>query len=160
MLPTLFLSHGSPMTVITDTPGHRFLAGLAASLPRKAPKKPRPTRYGVHFHLTNHQNQLLLRTRPQSGLLGGMVELPGPIWRERPWSPDEAVAEAPQRADWRHLGQIEHDITHFHLKIDVYSAQLPTIQAEGFLRHRQALGDEALPTVMKKCLKLAEAYLK
>ena len=34
MLPTLFLSHGSPMTVITDTPGHRFLAGLAASLPR------------------------------------------------------------------------------------------------------------------------------
>ena len=34
MLPTLFLSHGSPMTVLTDTPGHRFLAGLAATMPR------------------------------------------------------------------------------------------------------------------------------
>ena len=34
MFPTLFLSHGSPMTVITDTPGHRFLAGLAATMPR------------------------------------------------------------------------------------------------------------------------------
>ena len=34
MFPTLFLSHGSPMTAITDTPGHRFLAGLAATMPR------------------------------------------------------------------------------------------------------------------------------
>ncbi|MDE2581011.1 MAG: dioxygenase [Rhodospirillales bacterium] len=34
MLPTLFLSHGSPMTVLTDTPGHRFLAGLGAAVPR------------------------------------------------------------------------------------------------------------------------------
>ncbi|MGH7041333.1 MAG: dioxygenase family protein [Acetobacteraceae bacterium] len=34
MLPTLFLSHGSPMTVLADTPGHRFLARLAGNLPR------------------------------------------------------------------------------------------------------------------------------
>ncbi len=34
MLPSLFLSHGSPMTAITDTPGRRFLTGLAAGLPR------------------------------------------------------------------------------------------------------------------------------
>ena len=34
MLAPIFVSHGSPMTVLTDTPGHRFLAGLAATLPR------------------------------------------------------------------------------------------------------------------------------
>jgi 4,5-DOPA dioxygenase extradiol len=34
MLPVLFLSHGSPMTAITDTPARRFLQGLGALLPR------------------------------------------------------------------------------------------------------------------------------
>ncbi len=34
MLPTLFLSHGAPMTALEDTPARRFLAGLGAALPR------------------------------------------------------------------------------------------------------------------------------
>ncbi|HAV34881.1 MAG TPA: dioxygenase, partial [Massilia sp.] len=33
-LPTLFLSHGSPMLAIQDTPARRFLQGLGATLPR------------------------------------------------------------------------------------------------------------------------------
>ncbi|WP_297369636.1 class III extradiol ring-cleavage dioxygenase [Acidocella sp.] len=33
-LPSLFVSHGSPMIALTPTPAHDFLAGLAASLPR------------------------------------------------------------------------------------------------------------------------------
>lgn len=34
MMPTLFVSHGSPMTAIQDTPARRFLLGLGATLPR------------------------------------------------------------------------------------------------------------------------------
>lgn len=34
MQPTLFLSHGSPMTALRDSPARRFLTGLAAQLPR------------------------------------------------------------------------------------------------------------------------------
>jgi 4,5-DOPA dioxygenase extradiol len=33
-LPTLFISHGSPMLAIKDSPAHRFLRGLGKSLPR------------------------------------------------------------------------------------------------------------------------------
>lgn len=33
-LPTLFISHGSPMTAILDSPASRFLKGLANDLPR------------------------------------------------------------------------------------------------------------------------------
>lgn len=33
-LPTLFVSHGSPMLALTPTPAQAFLKGLAASLPR------------------------------------------------------------------------------------------------------------------------------
>jgi len=34
MLPSLFLSHGSPMMALTPSPAHDFLAGLAATLAR------------------------------------------------------------------------------------------------------------------------------
>lgn len=34
MMPTLFVSHGSPMTAIQDTPARRFLLALGTELPR------------------------------------------------------------------------------------------------------------------------------
>ena len=34
MLPTLFISHGSPMTALRDSPARRFLTGLGAAFPR------------------------------------------------------------------------------------------------------------------------------
>jgi 4,5-DOPA dioxygenase extradiol len=34
MMPTLFVSHGSPMVLLQDIPAHRFLANAAAALPR------------------------------------------------------------------------------------------------------------------------------
>ena len=55
--------------------------GIAAELPRKAPKKARPLRFGVSFWVVDAAGQVLLRRRPVSGLLGGMVELPGTPWR-------------------------------------------------------------------------------
>ncbi len=33
MIPSLFVSHGSPMLALTNTPARQFLAGLAATLP-------------------------------------------------------------------------------------------------------------------------------
>lgn len=33
-LPTYFVSHGSPMLALMDTPAHRFLAGLGETIPR------------------------------------------------------------------------------------------------------------------------------
>ena len=57
--------------------------GIAAELPRKAPKPARPVRHGVHFWLIDGRGHVLLRRRPPRGLLGGMTELPGTPWRAR-----------------------------------------------------------------------------
>ena len=140
--------------LIADCRGR--LAGIAAELPHKAAKKPRPRRHGAHFWLTDAQGQVLLRRRPPRGLLGGMTELPGTPWRPEPWTETEAIAAAPAAAEWRHAGQAFHGFTHFELAIDVYAATVPTIDAEGFLRPASALADEAIPTVMRKCIKVAQ----
>jgi len=131
------------------------LAGIAADLPRKAPKRHRPVRHGVHFWLTDEAGRVLLRRRPPSGLFGGMTELPGTPWRGESWTAGDAVRHAPMPADWRPAGQVRHGLTHFELVIDLLAARVPRIEADGFLRPATALADEALPSVMRKCVRMA-----
>src|SRR5208282_999839 len=81
-------------------------AGIAAALPRRAPKPPRPLRHGAHFWLTDAAGNVLLRRRPPHGLLGGMTELPGTAWRDTAWHAKEALHHAPMRANWRPAGEV------------------------------------------------------
>ncbi len=127
--------------------------GIAATLPRKAPKRARPLRHGAHFWLTDANGHALLRRRPPTGLLGGMTELPGTPWRDAPWTDAEALAHAPQQAEWRRAGTATHGFTHFELTLTLFAATTPRITAPGLLRPIDALSAEALPSVMRKCLR-------
>ncbi len=129
--------------------------GIATELPRKAPKKVRPLRHGVHFWVTDGEGRVLLRRRPESGLLGGMVELPGTPWRETPWAFDEAKAFAPVAANWQPAGQVRHGFTHFELTIELFAANVATIGGEGFSHSISDMDALALPSVMRKCVAAA-----
>lgn len=127
---------------------------IAAELPRRAPKKERPLRRGVTYWLTRADGAVLLRRRPEKGLLGGMMETPSTDWREGPPIPQaeaEAAAPLPGR-DWRMLpGFVAHGFTHFRLELRVLSGAAggePPPNARWCEIDR--LGEQALPTVMKK----------
>jgi A/G-specific adenine glycosylase len=130
-------------------------AGIAAQLPRRAPKRLRPLRHGVHFWLADAEGNVLLRRRPAQGLLGGMTELPGTEWRASPWPATEALALAPMAVAWQSAGQVRHGFTHFELTIDLFAARVERIDADGFQRPIDALAHEALPSVMRKCVRMA-----
>jgi len=130
------------------------IAGIAAELPRKAAKRARPVRHGVHFWLTDAAGRVLLRRRPPTGLLGGMTEFPGTPWRGERWTVREYLAHAPMAAQWREVGEIRHGLTHFELHIRVQAARVEEITADGFLRDAGALAGEALPSMMRKCARL------
>lgn len=129
--------------------------GIASDIPRRTPKKPRPLRHGVHFWLTDPHGNVLLRRRPELGLLGGMVELPGTPWREAPWDQTEAFGHAPMTASWRPAGLVRHGFTHFELTIQLFAAQAETISGEGFVCPLAKIGEAALPSVMRKCVMAA-----
>ena len=57
--------------------------GIAESLPRKAPKAKVPTRLGIAFWVERDDGHILLRQRPQKGLLGGMMEIPSTPWEAK-----------------------------------------------------------------------------
>ncbi len=135
------------------------IAGISASLPARAAKKPKPRRHGVAFWTVRPDGAVLLRRRPERGLLGGMVEVPSTSWRSRPWGEKEAVRSAPCRARWRRLpGAVRHGFTHFDLDLTVMAAVVkgrakpggPKINGRWVLPGR--IKDQALPSLMKKVI--------
>ena len=135
-------------------------AGLAAELPRRAPKAERPTRRAVAFWTLSPGGDVLLRQRPEKGLLGGMMEVPSTDWRQAAWPATEARKQAPASADWHALpGQVSHTFTHFHLEIEVWAARLNgsgrKLQAEERWVRLDDLGGQALPSVMRKIIQHA-----
>jgi A/G-specific adenine glycosylase len=132
-------------------------AGLADAIPARTEKPDRPSRYGVAFWLTRGDGAVLLRRRPEKGLLGGMTEIPSTPWRCEPWTFDQAIEIAPAAADWTPLpGTVRHGFTHFRLELAIIAANG---EADGMWSQIDRLGEHALPTLMKKVARHAASAL-
>jgi A/G-specific adenine glycosylase len=130
-------------------------AGMAEAIPALAPKPAPPQRYGVAFWLVRADGCVLLRRRPEKGLLGGMVEIPSTPWREARWTMVEALAAAPHRASWSPLpGIVRHGFTHFRLDLQILAGETAE-PPDGMWSAIDSLGEHALPTLMKKVVRHA-----
>jgi A/G-specific adenine glycosylase len=130
-------------------------AGIAADLPRKAAKKVQPVRYGIAWIGRREDGAWLLETRPESGLLGGMLGWPGTDWSAEP------RGEPPLEAEWRDLGvEVRHIFTHFHLRLALRVARLPhdAAPSRGAFLPMAAFRPASLPTVMRKAYDLASSH--
>ena len=131
------------------------MRGDQETFPRKAPKKTGALRRGAAFVVTRG-DELLVRSRPEKGLLGGMTEVPGSDWHAEQ-DDKAALAQAPVLngvARWhRKAGVVTHVFTHFPLELVVYTARVATgTPAPKDMRWVPiaTLADEALPNVMRK----------
>jgi len=130
--------------------------GTQESFPRKAPKKTGALRRGAAFVVTRG-DEILVRTRPEKGLLGGMTEVPGSDWRAAQ-DDDEALAQAPalKGARWhRKAGHVSHVFTHFPLELVVHTARVAArTRAPDGMRWvpLATVQDEALPNLMRKVI--------
>lgn len=137
-------------------PLHEDCRALAGDDPQrfpvKLPKAKRPVRVGAAFVAETEDGKILVRTRAQSGLLGGMAEVPTTGWTSRKDGETGANA-APFAAEWQRAGDVTHVFTHFELRLTVWHAKTP-IQAVSGGRWEpiEELGEKALPSVMKKAI--------
>ena len=134
-----------------------FARGDQETFPRKAPKKSGELRRGAAFVVTRGE-ELLVRTRAEKGLLGGMTEVPTSDWLAAQ-DDKAALKQAPSLKSvlqWhRRVGVVTHVFTHFPLELVVYTAT-----AAGRVRAPEGmrwvpiatLKDEALPNVMRKVI--------
>lgn len=127
-------------------------AGTEHELPKKLPKKTKPTRLGVAYVVKRIDGAVLLETRPESGLLGGMLGWPTTDWGDQPQD------APPIRAEWRSLNeQVRHTFTHFHLQLSVKTAYVPLDRPaqRGSFVASEDFRPSDLPTVMRKVFDLA-----
>jgi A/G-specific adenine glycosylase len=131
--------------------------GDQANFPRKAPKKTGELRRGAAFVVTRG-NELLVRSRPEKGLLGGMTEVPTSDWLAGQ-DDKAALKQAPVlkgATRWhRKTGLVTHVFTHFPLELVVHTANVPArTRAPDNMRWVPiaTLKDEALPNVMRKVI--------
>lgn len=138
---------------------HAASLGIAAELPRRAPKKPKPTRHAIFFWLVRDDGAVLFEKRPDEGLLGGMVMPPSTPWRDaKPWGDAEALSHVPVHADWRAVeGTVRHTFTHFHFDMTVWLGTLTGTEPDGIWARPNDFGKLALPTVAKKICRHALA---
>ena len=92
------------------------------------------------------------------------MEVPATPWAEGSHAngkpPPDPQAHAPLKADWHPLpGTVEHTFTHFHLVLEVWTAEGVSEAAAGSGAGQWVapaeLGDYALPTMMKKVIRHA-----
>jgi len=132
----------------------------AEKYPVRQKKTKRPVRYGAVFYL-ERAGEILLRRRPETGLLGGMMELPGVPWSEQKQPEDTWIASAPVCKNWQLASApIKHVFTHFTLYLDVYIAALGVGDKAGGAHTIWAaltnLDEYALPSVMRKAIRRAQ----
>src|SRR6056297_3132704 len=107
-------------------------AGTAADLPRKTPKKPKPTRLGYAY-----------------------------VVRGSDWG-DAPEPAPPMNADWHMIdAEARHTFTHFHLRLRILVAEVPpdTPPERGAFHPHHSFRPAHLPTVMRKVFDLAQGAL-
>lgn len=117
-------------------------SGDPARFPASRQRKPRPHRHGVAWWIERDGHVWLIR-RPASGLLGGMVALPGNEWSD--------VPETAQSS----LGTVHHVFTHFSLDLAVVPRLEPV--GEGWWHPVDGLAGAGLPTLYRHAAEVALA---
>ncbi|MBS9476809.1 A/G-specific adenine glycosylase [Ancylobacter radicis] len=129
-------------------------AGEPERYPLKAAKAARPTRHGIAFLAVRADGAVLVRSRPPTGLLGGMSEVPSTPWETE--SAGDPARYSPLKAPWRALNApVTHVFSHFALELTIWRADLPagTPAPAGHRWVAPAGFDaEAFPSVMRKVL--------
>ncbi|CAL8968589.1 Adenine DNA glycosylase [Rhodoplanes serenus] len=133
--------------------------GDPETFPRKAPKREGTLRRGAAFVAVRADGAVLARSRPPSGLLGGMTEVPTTDWSadfQTRTARDHAPMLGLGPSDWRRVpGVVTHVFTHFPLELVVLVARAPHgAEAPAGCRWIAAgdIAGAAFPNVMRKVL--------
>jgi A/G-specific adenine glycosylase len=135
------------------------LKGLEAELPKREKKPTKPLRRAIVFWVTRSSGKVLLRRRPERGLLGGMIEIPSSSWEVEKKSHKELIEQAPFDINWMIIpGSVRPTFTHFHLDLEILSGTYEGESLKGDIWSMpHQFSDHALPTVMKKVIAHIEA---
>ncbi len=128
-----------------------YARGEPARFPLRVRRAGSPVRHGTAWWIEADGAVLLVR-RPPSGLLGGMLALPGGDWG----AADDGTL--PFAGAWQPAGVVRHVFTHFELLLQVMAVRLAARPAfEGEWVPVAEVATAGLPTLYARAARLAVA---
>lgn len=130
-------------------------AGNPEDYPRKLAKKKKPQRFGKVFFIQDDAGKFLIRKRVGKGLYEGMYELPTTEWVGNIAA--VKALPAPEGLRCKDTGAIvRHSFTHFDLVLEIWVGKSARKHGGQWISSTQ-ITDFAMPTLMKKAVKLAQS---
>lgn len=134
--------------------------GNAAELPRRAPKKAKPQKFGYVYWITDQDGRVLFERRDENSMLGGMVGLPTSEWLEKgKRKPPHIDLAKGVRKTPKHDLRIFHSFTHFDLELE---GRELLIEKNGtgqvtpyFWVEQKKIKNIAVPSLFRKFIKIA-----
>jgi len=135
------------------------LAGQAAELPRRAPKKAKPQKFGHVYWIINEKDEVLFERRPDTVMLGGMRGLPTSEWVIKGEARPKMAAFLKKHKPGKIArdARIFHSFTHFDLELEgrAYKVRRADIKGDQYIWiARDKLLKLELPTLFKKFVKI------
>ena len=134
-----------------------FKKNLQLQIPTKLIKKNnKPIKYTRAYVIVNEKNEILVRNRPDKGMLASMLEVPNDDWVKDKKSliADNVVQSLKTKLKPR--GLFEYSFSHFDLETEIFYGNIKKSQlSNANWIKKTSYSKSGLPTVMKKIVEIA-----
>ena len=119
-------------------------------------KNKKPIKYTRAYVLINEKNEILVRNRPEKGMLASMLEVPNDIWVKDKKSLTTDYIIKNLNTKLQSKGMFEYSFSHFDLETEIFCGYINKSQfSKANWIKKSAYSKSGLPTVMKKIVEIA-----
>ena len=134
-----------------------FKKNLQLQIPIKLKKKNnKPIKYTRAYVIVNEKNEILVRNRPEKGMLASMLEVPNDDWvKDKKLLTTDNVVQG-LKTKLKSKGLFEYSFSHFDLETEIFYGKIKKSQlAKCNWIKKSTFSSSGLPTVMKKIVEFA-----
>ena len=134
-----------------------YKKNLQLKIPVKLRKKTiKPIKYTRAYVVVNEKNEILVRIRPNKGMLASMLEVPNDAWvkNKKLLIIDQDIKQIKKKL--KSKGFFEYSFSHFDLETEIFYGNIKKARlSNGNWIKKSTYSNSRMPTIMKKIVELA-----
>jgi len=134
-----------------------YKKNLQLKIPIKLKKKTiKPIKYTRAYVIVNEKNEILVRNRPNKGMLASMLEVPNDVWvkNKKLLITDHDIQQIKTKLKFK--GSFEYSFSHFDLETEIFYGNIKKakLSNSNWIK-KSTYSNSRMPTVMKKIVEIA-----
>ena len=134
-----------------------YKKNLQQKIPFKQKKKSnKPIKYTRAYVIVNEKNEILVRSRPNKGMLASMLEVPNDVWVKNKKLLTTYQDIQKIKTKLQSKGSFEYSFSHFDLETEIFygNVKKAKLSKSNWIK-KSSYSSSRMPTVMKKIVDIA-----